>query len=64
MPLPNRCPIWCERCFIKDVFCDAEDVVIQYYPAKSEYVNRHEMTLHLWRPVGVELPTPPKEFVG
>jgi hypothetical protein len=62
--LPNRCPNWREMCFIKDLFWDAEDVVIQYHPAKSEYVNRHETTLHLWRPVGVEIPTPPKELVG
>jgi hypothetical protein len=51
-------------CFIKDLFWDAEDVVIQYHPAKSEYVNMHENTLHLWRPVGKEIPTPPKELVG
>jgi hypothetical protein len=38
-------------------------VVIQYHPAKGEYVNRHETTLHLWRPIGKEIP-PPKELVG
>jgi len=46
------------------LFWDAEDVVIQYHPAKSEYVNVHDNCLHLWRPVGVELPTPPRELVG
>jgi hypothetical protein len=61
--LPNRCPNWREMCCIKDLFWDAEDVVIQYHPAKSEYVNRHKTTLHLWRPVGKEIP-PPKEVVG
>ena len=49
--LPNRCPNWREMCFIKDVFWEAEDVVIQYHPRKSEYVNRHDNCLHLWRPV-------------
>jgi len=62
--LPNRTPDWREMCFIEDLFWDAEDVVIQYNPAKSEYVNRHEDCLHLWRPTGMELPTPPKELVG
>jgi len=51
-------------CFIKDLFWDGEDVVIQHHPKKSEYVNRHDNCLHLWRPVAVEIPTPPKELVG
>src|SRR5262245_53371563 len=62
--LPNRCPNWREMCFIKDLFWDVEDVVIQYHPAKSEYVNVHDNCLHLWRPVEVRIPIPPKELVG
>jgi hypothetical protein len=62
--LSHRTPNWREMCFIKDLFWDAEDVVIQYHPAKSEYVNLHDNCLHLWRPVGVEIPTPPKELFG
>ena len=63
--LPNRTPHWRERCFNKDVFWDEEDVVIQYHPKKSEYVNQHENCLHLWRPVLDDpIPTPPKELVG
>jgi hypothetical protein len=62
--LSHRTPNWREMCFIKDVCCDAEDVVIQYHPAKSEYVNRHETTLHLWAPIDVAIPMPPKELVG
>jgi len=61
--LPNCCPNWREMCFIKDLFWDEEDVVIQYHPKKSEYVNLHNNYLHLWRPIGVEIPTP-KELVG
>jgi hypothetical protein len=61
--LPNRTPNWRKRCFIKDVFWDEEDVVIQSHPKKSEYVNRHDKCLHLWRPVGTEIPMPPKALV-
>ena len=57
-------PDWREMCFIKDLFWDVEDAVIQYHPEKSKYVNVHENCLHLWRLVGVEIPTPPKELVG
>ena len=62
--LSNRCPNWREICFIKDLFWDGEDVVIQYHPKKSEYVNRHDNCLHLWRPVGEAILTPPRELVG
>lgn len=59
-----RTPEWSEMCEVKDLFWDAEDVVIQYHPRKSEYVNVHSNTLHLWRPVNVELPRPPKILIG
>jgi hypothetical protein len=62
--LPNRTLNWREMCFIKDLFWDEEDVVIQYHPTKSEYVNQHENCLHLWKPVDFEMPIPPKELVG
>ena len=59
-----RVPTWAEMCFIKGVFWDGEDVVIQFHPRELEYVNCHPNCLHLWRPVGVELPAPPSELVG
>lgn len=59
-----RTPNWNEMCFIKNLFWDEEDVVIQYHPKKSEYVNNHPNTLHLWRQIGVEFPTPPMNYVG
>jgi hypothetical protein len=62
--LPNRCPNWREMGYIKDLFWDPEDVIIQYHPAKSEYVNLHDNCLHLWAPTNSEIPTPPKELVG
>lgn len=60
----DRTPTWDEMCFIKDQFWDAEDVVMQLHPAKSQYVNIHPNALHLWRPVGAEIPTPPAYLVG
>lgn len=59
-----RTPRWSEMVFVKDTFWDAEDVVIQYHPRASEYVNLHPHVLHLWRPIGIDLPTPPMELVG
>jgi hypothetical protein len=57
-------PNWKMMCAVKDLFWDDEDVVIQYHPKKSEYVNTHPGCLHLWQPLGVEIPTPPANFVG
>lgn len=57
-------PTWEEMCFLKDLFWDEEDVVMQLHPRKSEYVNTHPHTLHLWRPTTQEIPTPPKILVG
>jgi hypothetical protein len=62
--LPNRCPTWDEMCFIKSVFWDDTDCVVQYHPPASEYVNCHPFCLHLWRPVGMDFPMPPSIMVG
>ena len=59
-----RCPTWEEMCFIKGIFWDGEDVVLQFHPRESEYINNHPFCLHLWRPIGVEIPTPPSLTVG
>lgn len=59
-----RTPTWIEMCAAKEMFWDAEDVVIQFHPRKSEYVNNHPHTLHLWRPTKTILPTPPTLTVG
>ena len=46
----RRLPTWEEMAFIKDLFWDDEEEVVQIHPKKSEYVNITE-ALHLWRPV-------------
>ena len=56
--LENRCPNWREMCFIKDLFFDEEETVIQFHPKKSEYVNNHPYCLHPWRPQDFEIKLP------
>lgn len=63
-PPKMRTPNWREMSYVKDLCWDAEDVVIQFHPRKSEYVNNHPHVLHLWRNTRVEMPTPPPELVG
>lgn len=56
-------PDWDTMCVIKDIFFDEDEVVIEYHPAKRDYVNIAEHCLHLWRPQNCDIPTPPKAFV-
>lgn len=60
----NESPSWRIMCYVKDLFWDKEDTVIQFHPAKSEYVKVHPYCLHLWRPIGVEIPKPKPEMIG
>jgi hypothetical protein len=60
---PHRCPNWEEMCFIKDLFWDEHDSVVQFHPKKSEYVNIHPYVLHLWKPTTMEVILPPTKFV-
>jgi hypothetical protein len=59
-----RTPSWDEMCFVKDLCWDPEDVVMQLHPRRSQYVNQHPHTLHLWRPCAAVIPEPPAIFVG
>lgn len=45
----KRLPRWDEMCYIKDLFWNEDEEVVQIHPKKSEYVNIAE-ALHLWRP--------------
>lgn len=59
-----RMPKWAEMCYVKELFWGEEDTVLQYHPPKSAYVNCHPTCLHLWRPIGVEVPVPHPLLVG
>jgi hypothetical protein len=60
----KRTPNWPEMCFVKDLFWDEEECVIQFHPPKSEYVNFHGFCLHLWKPTGRNIETPLLILVG
>lgn len=62
--LPNRVPTWEEMCFIKNIFWDEEDCVVEYHPPRSQYVNNCKFCLHLWKKQDYEFPLPDKSLVG
>jgi hypothetical protein len=60
----DRSPTWEEMCWVKNLFWEEDEVVVQHHPAKANYVNHHPYCLHLWRPMRRPLPTPPTILVG
>ena len=64
-PIKKRItPSWDDMCILKDIFFNEDETVVQYHPAKSEYVNNVPNCLHLWRPINKVMPTPPSIMVG
>jgi hypothetical protein len=61
--MAERLPTWDEMCLLKEIFWDNDECVMQLHPKESDYVNQHPLVLHLWKPVGMEIPTPPKVAV-
>ncbi len=62
--LSNRVPSYAELCFVKDLFWSDDETVMQLHVPRCDHVNNHPFCLHLWRPIGQEIPRPPAEFVG
>jgi hypothetical protein len=60
----KRCPTWDEMGVVKDAFWLSDEWVVQYHPAKKEYVTCHPYVLHLWKPTDQDLPTPDAILVG
>ena len=61
--LHDRCPSWDEMCFVKNLFWSEDDCVVQFFPPKTNYVNKHKFCLHLWRKIGSEFELPPTMMI-
>jgi len=60
----KRCPTWDEMCYVKNLFWRPEECVIQYHPPEEVYVTLHQYVLHLWKPIGIDIPVPDPMLVG
>jgi len=61
----RRCPNWEEMCFIKDLFWEENELVIQYHVPKEDHINNHPYVLHLWKDTHFPHPRmPPANQVG
>ena len=61
--LNNRCPNWEEMNYIKDLFFEEDECVMQLHPPKKDYINNLQYCLHMWRPQDKEIPRPPLYMV-
>lgn len=59
----SRVPNWEEMCFVKELFWTDDEWVVQFHPARKDYVNYHPFCLHLWRQ-RKGFPTPQSILVG
>lgn len=59
----HKIPSWKTMCILKDMFFKEEETVMQLHPAKNDHINIHPNCLHLWRPIGKEIPLPKKWMV-
>ncbi len=62
--LTNRCPNWREMSYVKDLFWNDDEVVMQLHVARKDHINMHPFCLHLWKPQDKEIPLPPNFMVG
>lgn len=58
-----RTPTYAEMDFIKRLFWEDHETVIQYHVPRTDHINVHDFCLHLWRPIDVAIPLPPAAFV-
>lgn len=61
---PGVMPTWKEMCWVKDLFWDKSEAVVQFHPPHNAYVNNVRNCLHLWRKVGQDWDLPDEFLVG
>lgn len=61
---PKRTPTWAEMDWIKGLFWKDTEAVMQLHVPREQWVNNSEFCLHMWRPIGIEIPLPPMNMVG
>lgn len=61
---PIKTPSWEQMCKMKDIFWNEDEVCFQFHPKKEDYVNNMKYCLHIWKPINVEISTPPSVMIG
>ena len=59
-----RCPTWEQMCEVKRWFWKPDECVVQFHPPESLNVSYHHYCLHLWKPSGTNIVTPPRWMIA
>jgi hypothetical protein len=59
----HQTPAWPEMDFVRGLFWNDDETVIQFHPPRAEHINFHQGCLHLWKPP-YEVPLPPPQTIG
>jgi hypothetical protein len=59
----TRLPGWAEMDYLKSLFWEESEVVVQYHINGPNKINLSPHVLHLWRHATLPFPTPPQIFV-
>lgn len=60
----NKTPTWDDSCYIKDLFWEEEEAVMQLHRPASLRVSERKFVIALMRPIEVEIPQPPVITLG
>lgn len=60
--LPARTPNWEEIEFVRDIFFDAQDIVVIYSPPRLFPYVTNPFHIHMWRRQGHQFPIPNMYF--
>lgn len=59
---PDRAPSWTEMCFVKSLFWEPSECVVQFHPPDADNISLREV-LHMWKSLDCSFPMPPKVCV-
>lgn len=62
--MKDRMPTWEDMDYIKGLFWDPTEAVMQLHVPEARHINNHPFCLHLWRPAAGGIPMPPQFMVG
>lgn len=59
-----KTPSWAEMEFVKRTFFRPDETAMQLHVPQADHISFHDHCLHIWRPIGQEIPRPPGWMVG
>jgi hypothetical protein len=61
--LEHRTPTWAEMEQVKRLFFNPDESCMQLHVPVAEHIDCHPYCLHIWRPLGRDIPRPPSWMV-